>query len=137
MSTPNRLNVSPEAAVALRLHAKATCEIRAQPSTVFEYVDRPERLSAHMARRSWQLAGASMTIETDANGGRAVGSHIRLAGRMLGIRLYVEGKVVRREPPSLKAWETVSEPHLTGDRPVSHECQHRCARRLPARRDRY
>src|SRR5213594_3019298 len=137
MSTPNRLNVSPEAAVALRLHAKATCEIRAQPSTVFEYVDRPERLSAHMSRRSWQLAGTSMAIETDANGGRAVGSHIRLAGRMLGIRLYVEGKVVRREPPSLKAWETVSEPHLTGDRPVSHECQHRCARRLLARRDRY
>jgi len=38
---------------------------------IFEYIDWPERLSAHMARR-----------------------------------------VVQREPPTLKAWETVGEPHL-------------------------
>lgn len=53
-----------------------------------------------------------MAIETDAAGGRAVGSHIRLAGRMLGIALHVECKVIRREPPRLKAWETVGEPRL-------------------------
>ncbi|HEY3179568.1 MAG TPA: SRPBCC family protein [Casimicrobiaceae bacterium] len=93
-------------------HAEAACEVGATSSIVFEYIDRPERLSAHMARRSWQLAGASMTIETDANGGRTVGPHIRLAGRMLGIPLNVEGTVVRRDPPKLKAWETVGEPHL-------------------------
>ena len=97
---------------ALRRHAEAACEIRAQPSSIFEYVDRPERLSAHMARRSWRLAGATMAIETDADGGRAVGSHIRLTGRMLGVHLYVEGRVVLREPPRLKAWETVGEPRL-------------------------
>ena len=93
-------------------HADAQCKVRAPPSSVFEYIDRPERLSAHMARRSWQLAGAAMSIETDADGGRAVGSHIRLAGRLLGIPLYVEAKVVEREAPCLKAWETVGEPHL-------------------------
>jgi len=93
-------------------HAETACDVCAKPSTVFEYIDSPERLSAHMARRSWQLAGASMTIETDANRGRAVGSHIRLAGRMLGISLDVEGIVVRRDPPKFKAWETVAEPHL-------------------------
>ena len=38
---------------------------------IFEYVDRPERLSTHRARR-----------------------------------------VVQREPPTLKAWKTVGEPHL-------------------------
>ena len=38
---------------------------------IFEYVDQPERLSAHSARR-----------------------------------------VVQREPPTLKAWKTVGEPHL-------------------------
>lgn len=113
MSTPNEtVIVNREASDALRLHAEATCEVRAAPSAIFAYIDRPERLSAHMARRSWQLAGASMVIETDAAGGRAVGSHIRLAGRMLGIPLYVEGKVVQREPPNSKAWETVGEPHL-------------------------
>ena len=113
MSTSNEtMTVSPDAADALHLHAEATCEVRAAPSAIFEYIDQPQRLSAHMARRSWQLAGAAMVIETDAAGGRAVGSHIRLAGRMLGIPLYVEGKVVQREPPNLKAWETVGEPHL-------------------------
>jgi hypothetical protein len=113
MSPPTEtMNVNPEGAGTLRLHAEATCEVRSAPSAIFEYIDKPERLSAHMARRSWQLAGAAMVIETDAAGGRAVGSHIRLAGRMLGIPLSVEGKVVRREPPNLKAWETVGEPRL-------------------------
>ena len=106
------MDASSNAADALPLHVEATCEVRAQASSVFEYIDQPQRLSAHMERRSWQLGGASMAIETDAEGGRAVGSHIRLAGRMLGIPLYVEGQVVQREPPNLKAWETVSEPHL-------------------------
>ena len=101
-----------EAPDALQRHSKSECDVSAQPSSIFEYIDRPERLSAHMARRSWQLAGASMTIETDADGGRAVDSHIRLSGRMLGLRLYVEGRVVKREPPNLKAWETVGEPRL-------------------------
>ena len=31
---------------------------------------------------------------------------------MLGLPLYIEGKVVRREVPKLKAWETVGEPRL-------------------------
>ena len=107
MSTPTEtMNARPDAADVLRLHAEATCAVPAQASSVFKYIDHSQRLSAHMARRSWQLAGASMTIETDAEGGRAVGSHIRLAGRMLGIPLYVEGKVVQRQPPNLKAWET-------------------------------
>ena len=106
------MDPAPDASGALPLHAEATCEVRAQSPSVFEYIDQPQRLSAHMARRSWQLGGASMSIETDAEGGRAVGSHIRLAGRMLGIRLYVEGKVVRREPPNLKAWETIGDPNL-------------------------
>ena len=34
-----------------------------------------------------------MTIETDAAGGRPVGSRIRLAGRVLGMNLAVEGEV--------------------------------------------
>jgi len=53
-----------------------------------------------------------MAIQADAEGGRAVGSLIRLTGRMLGLSLYVEARVVKRDPPRLKAWETVGEPHL-------------------------
>ena len=40
-----------------------------------------------------------MTIETDVGGGRAVGSRMRLAGRVLGIDLAVEGEVTERKPP--------------------------------------
>ena len=53
-----------------------------------------------------------MTIETDADVGRRVGSLIHLTGSMLGLNLYVECQVVQREAPKLKAWETVGEPHL-------------------------
>ena len=53
-----------------------------------------------------------MDFDTDADGGRSVGSRIRLMGTMLGIHLFVECKVVRREPPGRKAWETIGEPRL-------------------------
>lgn len=53
-----------------------------------------------------------MAIETDADGGHTVGSHIRLTGTMLGIQIFVEGKVMQRERPNRKAWETVGEPRL-------------------------
>jgi hypothetical protein len=33
--------------------------------------------------------------------------HLFERGEKLGIRLYVEGRVVPREPPNLKAWETL------------------------------
>ena len=53
-----------------------------------------------------------MTIETDAGDGRVVGSRMRLAGRVLGMDLAVEGKVTERKPPYRKVWQTVGEPHL-------------------------
>ena len=53
-----------------------------------------------------------MSIDTDAHGGRAVGSHIRLSGRMLGLTLDVECVVVKRVPNEIKEWETVGTPRL-------------------------
>ena len=84
----------------------------ATPAAVFDHIDQPERLSAHMSRKSWQLGGTSMSIDTDAAGGRAEDSHIRLRGRMLGIALEVECVVVKRIPGELKEWETVGTPRL-------------------------
>jgi hypothetical protein len=94
------------------LHEEVQCVVPAPAEDVFEHVDHPERLSAHMARTSWRLGGSSMSIETDALGGRAVGSRIRLAGRMTGVMLDAECVVLRRDPPRFKAWETVGSPHL-------------------------
>jgi len=96
----------------LERHAEADCELPASPLVIFEYIDRPERLSAHMERRSWRMGGGTMTIETDAAGGRPVGSRIRLAGRVLGMNLAVEGEVTERQPPYRKVWQTVGEPRL-------------------------
>lgn len=79
---------------------------------MFEHIDQPERLSAHMGRKSWQIGGMAMAIETDAREGRAIGSHIRFVGRMMGAVLQVECEVVQRDPPTYKAWQTVNTPRL-------------------------
>ena len=97
---------------ALARHEEAQCDVAATPAAVFDHIDQPERLSAHMSRKSWQLGGTSMSIDTDAAGGRAEDSHIRLRGRMLGIVLEVESVVVKRIPGELKEWETVGTPRL-------------------------
>ena len=95
-----------------RNHEEAHCAVPAPPALVFEHVDRPERLSAHMSRPSWRLAGTSMSIEPDAAGGRAVGSHIRLRGRVLGITLDVECVVIDHTVPKFKEWQTLGTPRL-------------------------
>lgn len=53
-----------------------------------------------------------MEIELDADRGRKVGSRIRLAGRVFGIELAVEGIVTERDPPRRKVWETTGSPKL-------------------------
>jgi hypothetical protein len=58
------------------------------------------------------MGGGSMSIELDEARGQAVGSRIRLAGSILGVRLSVESEVVVREPPLRKRWVTVGEPRL-------------------------
>ena len=98
--------------LTLRRHAEADCDVPASPLPIFEYIDRPERLSAHMERRSWRMGGGAMTIETDAGGGRAVGSRLRLSGRVLGMNLAAEGEVTERKPPYRKVWQTVGKPRL-------------------------
>lgn len=58
------------------------------------------------------MAWGRMVVELDQQGGRAVGSHIRLEGRVLGIRLELDEVVTEYTPPSHKMWETVGAPRL-------------------------
>lgn len=58
------------------------------------------------------MAGATMRVETDALHGQAVGSLIRITGRVLGMNLMVEEMVTERVPPLRKTWETRGEPRL-------------------------
>jgi hypothetical protein len=73
----------------------------------FAFLDDFHKLSAHMEKPSGMMAGSKMTIESDAQGGRAVGSHVRMRGRMMGVTLELDEVVTERQPPLRKAWRTV------------------------------
>ena len=65
-----------------------------------------------MESSSWMMGGGRMAIATDDAKGQAVGSHIRMGGRVFGIRIFLDEVVTRRDPPQHKAWETVGVPKL-------------------------
>ena len=96
----------------LPFHFESEVELNAPENAVFSYLDDHSRLSAHMSRSSWMMAGSRMAIELDASEGRAVGAMIRLRGRVLGIPLAVEEIVTERNPPLRKVWETTGTPNL-------------------------
>ena len=94
------------------LHHQSEVNIAIEPERLFDWLDDPRRLASHMEKPSLMTAGSSMRFETDDRKGQAVGSHIRMAGRVLGIRLALDEIVIRREPPHRKTWETVDEPRI-------------------------
>ncbi len=102
----------PKREVMLPYHYETTGIIQASPGEVFALLDDHARLSAHMNRRSWMMAGSRMDLELDSSRGRAVGAKIRLSGRVLGIPLSVEEAVTERNPPARKVWETTAPPRL-------------------------
>lgn len=93
-------------------HAESSAVVAARPPAVFEFLDDPTRLTAHMEKRSWKMAWGRMVTTLDAKRGRAVGSRIVVEGSVLGIRLYLEEVVTKRQPPTEKQWETVGRPKL-------------------------
>lgn len=97
---------------ALPYHFECSRIVQARARELFEHADDHTRLSSHMSQSSVSTAGARMTIEVDEGRGRAIGSRIRLIGRALGIRLFVEEVVTERDPPHRKVWETVGQPRL-------------------------
>ena len=58
------------------------------------------------------MMGSTMQTELDEGRGQAVGSHIRMSGRILGVDLFLDEVVLQREPPRYKVWETVGVPRL-------------------------
>jgi hypothetical protein len=86
--------------------------VGAPPERVFAHVDDHARLSSHMSESSWMMGGGRMQVRLDADGGKKVGSRIRLAGRVFGIELSVEEVVTGRDPPRRKVWETTGSPRL-------------------------
>ena len=88
-------------------HYEASALVPAPMDEVFTYVDDPTRLSSHMSTSSWMTGGGEMEIELDSGRGQTVGSRIRLAGKVFGMRLSVDEVVTERNPPHRKVWETM------------------------------
>lgn len=93
-------------------HEEYSATMAVAGAALFEYLDDHRRLSGHMRSSSWMMAGGRMTMHMDALGGQALGSTIRLRGRVLGFELFAEEIVCEYDPPHRKAWETTNDVRL-------------------------
>lgn len=91
---------------------EAASFIDAPIARVFAALDDHRSLSSHMSERSWRMGWGRMETVLDAQQGKAVGAHIIMRGRVLGIPLQLDEVVTAREPPYRKQWETVGIPQL-------------------------
>ena len=94
------------------LHHRSEVDIGTDAHSLFALLDDHRRLAGHMEKPSLMMADTTMRVETDALKGQAVGSVIRVTGRVLGVNLAVEEVVTDRVPPLRKTWETRGEPRL-------------------------
>jgi uncharacterized membrane protein len=93
--------------VKFPLHHESSVLLNAPAERAFAYLDDFRALSAHMAKPSAMMLGSKMSVVTDDLGGRAVGSKVRMQGRVLGMTLSLDEVVTERQPPLRKAWQTV------------------------------
>ena len=93
-------------------HHHSEVDVDAEAQVLFAHLDDHRRLAGHMEKPSLMMAGATMRVETDALKGQAVGSVIRIIGRVLGVNLAVDEVVTERVPPLRKTWETCVDPRL-------------------------
>ena len=89
------------------LHYESTALLNAPAEVAFVFLDDFRKLSAHMEKPSAMMMGSRMTISSDAQAGRAVGSKVRMDGELMGLKLSLEEVVTERRPPLRKAWQTI------------------------------
>ena len=94
------------------LHNESSALVSASREQIFAYLDDHKRLTLHMSQRSWRMGWSSMRTIFDAFAGQEIGSHIRMSGRILGLKLSLNEVVTEREPPARKVWETIGAPRL-------------------------
>ena len=71
----------------MQRHREGAVLIAGTPDEVFAFVDDHSRFASHMSQSSWMMGGGRMLVDVDGAKGRAVGSHIRLSGKVFGVRL--------------------------------------------------
>lgn len=102
-------------ASTLRAYAKSAWAegiVGAPQEAVFDYLDDPARLGAHMRRPSLMMLGGGMDYALDEGRGKSVGSVIRMHGDFLWFRLEVVECVIERDAPRRKTWRTLGKPSL-------------------------
>lgn len=93
-------------------HYSACIVVPSEPEALFDYLDDPARLAAHMGKSSWMTGGGHTDVEMDAGAGRTVGSRIRLRGSAFGLPVFLDEVITQREPPVAKRWQTLGKPQL-------------------------
>lgn len=86
--------------------------IRAPADKLFAFLDDHKNLSKHMSKSSWMMLGSHMEIYLDGAEAHELGSKFGFKGAILRLPLSVDEVVTRREPPGIKVWQTIGEPHL-------------------------
>src|SRR3989338_2741854 len=90
-------------------HYENSIFVTASQTEVFSYVDDHARFSSHMSQSSWLMGGGRMIVAVDESQGQKIGSHIRLSGKVLGIKLFLDEVVTHYDQPHLKVWETIGD----------------------------
>ena len=93
-------------------HHESSGLANAPVEQVFAFLDDPKALAAHMGESSMMMMGTRMAIDVDADGGRVIGSKVRMHGSVMGIRLSLEEVITERQVPGMKVWETIGTPKL-------------------------
>ena len=93
-------------------HHESSGLANAPVEQVFAFLDDPKALAAHMGESSMLMMGTRMAIDVDADGGRVIGSKVRMHGSVMGIRLSLEEVITERQVPGMKVWETIGTPKL-------------------------
>jgi hypothetical protein len=96
----------------LPLHEESSALICAPIDKVFNLLDDPMALSAHMGKSSMMMMGSRMTVQVDAGDGRVLKSKISMYGNFLGLPISLEEVVIERRAPFTKVWETIGTPQL-------------------------
>lgn len=65
-----------------------------------------------MNKKSGMMMGSKLWTKIDEDQGQAIGSHIRMGGRVMGVPVELDEIVTERAAPAHKAWETVGAPKL-------------------------
>lgn len=93
-------------------HYEEQVFVPAKVEEVFLLADDHLKFSSHMSKNSWMMGGSKMFVDLDSDGGKKVGSHIKLKGKVLGFDLYLDEVVTVHKPPYKKVWKTVGNLNL-------------------------